>query len=103
MKTLSYHGHRSFKYATLINSGFKNVLLIVASHGVVFVVFYRLIFDQGVCLRVRKFLWLSISLGSFLDFRRSSLSFLPQSTPLGFKWKGPRCMHMKHVKRKRVS
>ena len=38
--------YSSFKYVSLINSGL--------------LVFLRLIFDQGICFRVHKFLWLGI-------------------------------------------
>ena len=44
-------------------------------------VFFRLIFDQEVYFRVRKFYGLVFFRIVFLDFQRSSLSFLPRSTP----------------------
>ena len=69
IKTLSFNGYKSFEYVSLISWGL--------------LVFFRLISDQEVCFRLRKFLWLSTFLGSFWDFRRSSLSFLPQSIPQG--------------------
>ena len=43
---MSYHGYSSFEDVSLINSGL--------------LVFFRLIFDRGVCFRVRKILWLGI-------------------------------------------
>ena len=46
IKSLSYHGYSSFEDVSLINSDL--------------LVFFRLIFDQGVCFRVHKFLWLGI-------------------------------------------
>ena len=41
IKTLIYHWYRSFEWASLIHSGL--------------LLFFRLIFDQGVCFRVCKF------------------------------------------------
>ena len=46
IKILSYHGYKPFEYAYLINVGL--------------LIFLGLIFDQGVCFGVRKFLWTSI-------------------------------------------
>ena len=43
--------YSSFEYVSLINFGL--------------LVFLRLIFDQGICFRVHKFLWLGIFLVVF--------------------------------------
>ena len=59
--------NKYFEYASLINSGL--------------LVFFRLIFDQEVYCRVRKFYGLVFFRVVFYDFRRSSLSFLHRSTP----------------------
>ena len=59
--------NRHFEYASLINSGL--------------LVFFKLIFDQEVYSRVRKFYGLVFFRIVFWDFRRSSLSFLTRSTP----------------------
>ena len=72
-----------YKNKTGILLGYKNfeVSWVQLLWLYVYLVFFRLIFDQGVCFRVRKFVWLGIFRVVFKDFRRSSLSFLPQSTP----------------------
>ena len=62
--------NRSFEYASLINSGL--------------LVFFRLNFDQEVYFRVRKFYGLVFFRVVFLDFRWSSLSYLPRVVPPGF-------------------
>ena len=59
--------NRYFEYASTINSGL--------------LVFFRLIFDQEVYFRLLKFYGLVFFRVVFLEFRRSSLSFLPRSTP----------------------
>ena len=45
-------------------------------------VFFRLIFDQAVCFRVRKYLWLSIFWGGFLGFPTViPILFTPDNSP----------------------
>ena len=69
---MSYHWYRTFEYDDVL----KNVIYLLIS-------VFRLIFDQRVCFRVRKFLRLSIFRVVFLDFQRPCPSFLPQSFPTG--------------------
>ena len=71
MKTLIYHGYRSFEYASLINSGL--------------LVFLRLISDQEVCFGVPKFSFLSISKGTLLGFLTVVL-FTPEKPPWDECW-----------------
>ena len=75
-------GYKNFQ-SSWPGTDLLNTFLFKINSGLL--VFCWVNFWPGVCFRVRKFLWLSIIKGSFKIFRRSSLSFVPQSTlPPGF-------------------